>query len=328
MTASVPSPTSAPRGVIASLAAGFENVNTRYLLIVIPLLLDLFLWLGPFVSIRPIMADFSVVFGQAMREAQRQSELTEAQMAQLRTTQENLRTYDPNVLGTLSVPWVGVPSLMAGRLGPDSVWPRPADIPLPEAGPAVLLMLALLPVGVWLGTLYFSLIAHQVRDGRLNWGRLMREVWGDTLQIGVVLAGLAALALAIGVPAVLVLALFGSLAPTLAYLFLLVGLVAGFWLMVFFAFSVHGIVLARCNLFVAVWDSLRLVGRNYSATLSLFAAILLTNSGLNVLWNIPATIEWTLAVGVLGHALVNTALITATFVFYNDRLPALYPEKP
>lgn len=308
--------------------AGFEHVNTRYALIVLPLLLDLFLWLGPFVSIRPLMADLSLVFGQAMREAQRQSDLPEAQMTQLRATQEALRAYDPNVLGTLSVPWVGVPSLLAGRLGPESVWPRPADIPLPEALPALALMLALWPAGVWLGTVYLSLIAHQVRDGRLDWRRLARDVWGDALQVGVLLVGLAMLALALGVPAVLALALFGALAPALAYIFFLLGLMAGFWFMVFFAFSVHGVVLARRNLFVAVWDSLRLVSRNYSATLSLFAVILLTNSGLGVLWNIPANTDILLAVGILGHALVTTALLTATFVFYHDRLPALYPDKP
>lgn len=327
MKASVREQPATPRGVIASLVAGFEHVNARYVLILLPLALDVFLWLGPFVSIRPLMADFSLLFGQAMREAQRQSDLSEAQMAQLRATQEGLRAYDPNVLGQLSVPFVGVPSLLAARLGPETVWPRLADIPLSDPMPMLALTLMLVTLGIGLGTAYLSLIAQQVRDGRLDWGRLARDVWGDALQVGMLMLGLVALVAALGVPTLLMLAVLGAVAPTLTYVLFLIALVAGFWLFIFFAFSVHGIVLARRNLFVAVWDSLRLVGRNYTATLSLFAASLLINNGLGILWHIPANTDVTLTVGILGHALVNTALVAATFVFYHDRLPALYPEK-
>src|SRR5260221_12843756 len=44
-----------PQGIIASLVTGFEAINTRLELILLPLALDLFLWLGPHLSISPLV---------------------------------------------------------------------------------------------------------------------------------------------------------------------------------------------------------------------------------------------------------------------------------
>src|ERR1051326_6269870 len=47
-----------PLGIIASITSGFETVNARLELILLPLGLDLFLWLGPHLSIKPMMEKF------------------------------------------------------------------------------------------------------------------------------------------------------------------------------------------------------------------------------------------------------------------------------
>src|SRR5262249_51792167 len=44
-----------PQGIIASLVTGFEAINARLELVVLPLALDLFLWFGPHLSISPLM---------------------------------------------------------------------------------------------------------------------------------------------------------------------------------------------------------------------------------------------------------------------------------
>ena len=48
-----------PLGVVGSLAAGFEMVGRHLGLIVLPVLIDLFLWLGPRVSIAPLVEQFT-----------------------------------------------------------------------------------------------------------------------------------------------------------------------------------------------------------------------------------------------------------------------------
>ena len=42
-------------------------------------------------------------------------------------------------------------------------------------------------------------------------------------------------------------------------------------------------------------------------------------TGAELLWNIPADSSWLLLLGLGGHAFISTALVAATFVFYQDR---------
>ena len=51
---------SRPRGIIDSLGIGFSLVARRPILLVIPLLLDLFLWLGPRLSISTIASELAL----------------------------------------------------------------------------------------------------------------------------------------------------------------------------------------------------------------------------------------------------------------------------
>src|SRR5262249_1733809 len=44
-----------PQGIIASLVTGFEAINAGLELILLPLALDVFLWLGPHLSIGPLV---------------------------------------------------------------------------------------------------------------------------------------------------------------------------------------------------------------------------------------------------------------------------------
>src|SRR5215211_467087 len=57
-----------PPGVIGSLKAGFDVVAGHVFLILIPLLLDLFLWLGPRLSVSKVLGPvYSLLFEQARR---------------------------------------------------------------------------------------------------------------------------------------------------------------------------------------------------------------------------------------------------------------------
>jgi hypothetical protein len=44
-----------PKGVIGCLTAGFEMVGRNLLVVTLPVALDLFLWLGPRVSVGPLV---------------------------------------------------------------------------------------------------------------------------------------------------------------------------------------------------------------------------------------------------------------------------------
>jgi len=99
----------------------------------------------------------------------------------------------------------------------------------------------------------------------------------------------------------------GELVTLLAATFVL-------WVLIFFGFTPHGIVLQRRGLRGALWDSVRLVQRNLPQTAGLYAALMIISVGLGLVWRLPSAETWWMAIGLGAHALVATALLAATVV--------------
>ena len=95
-----------PPGLIASLAAGFDTTASHAGIILIPVLLDLFLWLGPHMRIEIVLKPLVAAF-QALPAS------PEAIM-----TQEIVRQFarDFNLLSVFRTLPVGIPSLLAGTM--------------------------------------------------------------------------------------------------------------------------------------------------------------------------------------------------------------------
>lgn len=306
-----------PQGVIASLVTGFETVNARLELILLPLALDLFLWLGPHLSIKSLVPQ---VMG-TMQAAFAQAEADPTTQRNLAILRQALEDYSAtfNIFSVLSTAPLGLPSLLAGR----SPMATPVGSPMiwyVDSVPLYLLLLgAFLLVGLFLGAAYFGGIAQQVRDKRLSWGLLLRQVWGDWARLTALGAlGLMAL-LALGLPVSLLTSLIWLFSPPIGGLVWIAGLALILSTLLYGGFALHGMLLQRRGLLTALWDSVRLVQLNLPHAASLFVLIVLINVGLGLVWNIPGDNTWLLLLGLSGHALISTALIAATFVFYQDR---------
>ncbi len=308
-----------PPGLISTLATGFELVNARLELILLPLALDLFLWLGPHVSVQHLIPPIA----QTLRDVVTSSGSPDpTAAANLDLILIALQGYGErfNLLSFLSTAPLGLPSLVAGR--------QPLEVPggLPviwyiDSVPQYLLLVGVLVLaGLFLAAVYFGGIAQQVRDRRVRWLTLLRQVWGDWAR----LTALGALALivvvVIGLPILLVTGLISLFSPVVGAVMWVIGLSVLLWVLFYGGFALHGMLLHRRGLFSALWDSARLVQINLPPAAGLFMLIVLINIGLALVWNIPTDASWLLLLGVAGHALISTALVTATFVFYQDRL--------
>jgi hypothetical protein len=306
-----------PQGIINSLVTGFEAINARWELIALPLALDLFLWLGPHLSVSPLVPQIEAALSSLLATAGNDP----AAVSNVQALRVALEDYGAtfNVFSFLSTSPLGLPSLLAGR--------GPVVTP---AGPPVMWLVSSLPLylllwgtfvllGLLLGAFYFGLIAQQVRDKRVRWGVLLRQVWGDWAR----LTALAALALgaviALGLPVVVVTALLYLISPLLSGLAWVGGLMVILWVLFYGGFALHGMLLQRRGLLGALWDSARLVQINLPYAAGLFVVVVVLNLGLALVWNIPADDSWLLLLGLGGHALISTALVTGTFVFYQDR---------
>jgi hypothetical protein len=306
-----------PLGVIASIASGFETVNARLELVLLPLALDLFLWLGPHLSIKPMM-DKSLSLMQMVLAQD------PASLKNFETMRDWLTTFGTefNLFSIISQPLglpLGLPSLMAGR----------SPIVIPGGAPATWLIDSPLEfillfgifglVGLFLSALYFGGLAQQVREAKLDLRQLLQNVWRDWAR----LTALATLGLIIlmflSLPLLVLSAiasLFGQVAVNIVSIIGSMGIV---WIILYAGFTPHGIILQRRSLFGALWDSLRLVQWSLPSTATLYIVLIVLSVGLSWVWNIPEANSWFLLIGLVGHALVSTALVAATFIYYRDR---------
>ncbi len=295
-----------PIGVVASLSGGLDVVIQGWRVILIPLCLDLFLWFGPHLSIRPV---------------------TEKALAELAPLLEGNPVVDLirqaanelNYFSTLSVAPLGVPSLMAVKLPQENPLGKPAVYLVGDELQWMVLFVGLLLGGLLAGGVYLGLIAQQVRDGAFSLSRLSGIVPRYWLSILALIAALVLVGAVLGLPILLVVLFLSGLSVWIATLVVWVAFMLFLWLVFHLIFTVHGILLNYQPLHMAVWNSLRLVAFNSFSVMGLVAMFVALSAGLNYLWSLPGDDSWMLLVGIVGHAVISSGLLAATFVFYQDR---------
>ncbi len=306
-----------PKGIVDSITSGFEVVNGRLVLALFPLVLDLFLWLGPKLSIQPLVPPVLNML-ESLSLAGGDPQLIQ-QYAAVRSAIADFGA-QYNLFTALSTAPLGVPSLMGGQ-GLEAV---PAGFPVvvwPVGSPLALIALfgVFTLAGLFLGALYFGSIAQQVREARLDLPKLWRQVWPDWIRLTAFLALVLAV-LGIGIfPVLVVSSALSLISPLAGALTSALAFTLGMWVVFCVGFTVQGIVLLRRGLLAALWDSLRVAQASFPYVAGLYLLVLVINLGLGVLWNLASPRSWVMLAALGGHALVSTALVAATFVFYQDR---------
>ena len=303
-----------PPGVIGSLRAGFDAVASHVWLILVPLALDIVLWLGPRLSVDGLLRPFvRYMFLQARRgvAASEMNQFLEAQTIFL----DGLQSF--NLLSLVSkfrtFP-IGVSSLLAQKM--------PVETPLGEQSVVQISSLPLL-IGValvltmlgWVGGgLYFRWVSGTTLGQEETGISLLRAVI-QTLILSVCwLIGLMMVLL----PVTFVLTLLALINPILANGAIFVILLLAFWLVVPLFFMPHGIFARRQNAFVSARTSLRMARFTFPTSSMFIISVIILSQGLNYLWSVPSNNSWMTLVGIAGHAFITTAVLAASFVYYRD----------
>jgi len=298
-----------PPGVWRTIAAGFDLTTKHLWLLILPILVDAFLWLGPRLSSRPIIEQMVGVLPQDEALA----DIT-AQLLELAP-----RT---NLFTSLSVPFIGIPVFMIGA--------TPENTPLPVqvtelTDPLIWLGLFLLfsIVGVLITAVYFTLIAQTIRQQDeqpiLTASKFVSRVtttWLKLLGFGIVIF---IASFIIYIPLLIIAFVAALISQILATLVLLIGPVLILWLLIFTYFVPHDLSLFGHQLHLAVITSVQLVRLYFNPMLGLLLVILLIRNILGSLLILADDGTWFTSVGILGHAFIMTSLTTATFIFFRDR---------
>ncbi|MCR4405759.1 MAG: hypothetical protein NUW24_02390 [Anaerolineae bacterium] len=310
--------------IIESLSAGFNTVTKRLWLILVPVALDVYLWLGPRFSIAPVVQRLLPLFvappelGVDYQQMMIQNRELLQEMAQ-----------SVNLFSLLSASVPGMPALMTTGAPPVGIM---RSIPPVWEGKSiwvyVVAVVVLWLAGVFFGSVYLAAIGRAVCVEDQNasgdqpvapTGGFVSRVWFvcSRVVLFTVLAGI--LIAVIGFPLSFVLGLLSMLSVNLALIGMTLLMGTALWVSFYLVFVIPAIVLDRAGIWRAIWNSLNVVSRNFWATLGLILLSLFINFGFSVIWQRMNTGSWLTFVAIMGNAYIGTGLMAATFFFYRSR---------
>lgn len=334
-------------GIIDTLGAGFGIVARRPWLLVVPIAIDLFLWMGPHLSVEPVVNRILDQYEALVAEAGVGDEESRSQLLQGWQTgreliaragtvnllslitspiPQGLSTPTERILGS-PVPFMVVaaplPSLLAyaagGELG-QWIDPPASTVESPALLFAFWPLLAALSLGA--ASAYRTSVAQSlVPPG--SPASLARDFGRGWLS----LAGLFGLSLLfllfLVLPLVVVGAILFLIQPVLGTLVLLLVSVIPFWMRLYFYFCDGALFLSRVGLWTALQRSYLLVRRHLWASLALVGLIHFILYGTSILWRAFQSHPMGVLAGILGNAYVATGLVVSSYIFYQERMAAL-----
>jgi hypothetical protein len=211
---------------------------------------------------------------------------------------------------------VGVPSLLAGDGPLTNPFGAPFSLETPNLGAAISLWLLFGLAGLTLGSFFFNNAARLVNDSSLPRG--LRVIIWQTLQTILLLLIIILVLIMISMPIFLLVWLLAFISPALMQFAVLLVSVFLVWLLLPLFFSPHGIFTFHLDALRSTLISYQFV-RFFLPGAGLFVlATAVISQGLDALWRIPESNSWMLAVGIIGHAFVSTALVASSFVYYKN----------
>lgn len=306
-----------PIGVFASLMAGFDRIAGNPILIIPPLLLDLYLWFGPHLKISTLIMQF-------MTDVYRTPGVESLNSEQLVFLRESMTVFAEryNLFSSLSsvpagMPFnimfailasflIGLPSLMALRMPVTTPLGLPISYDLQDPTLVVLLWLVFGLVGLGLGGLYHRNLAKQLAP-ETNFS----SGWTIWIRL-IILAVLGYLVVFIFFTAS---ALIGGEAGIM-YVALPIAFIAGMYL----AFTPHGIVSFRYGIFKAIRESVRLVRWNFFPAVGyIFIAFMVMWVTTTQIWVLPDEDSWFMLLAMLGHSFLSATLLAGSYAFFQGR---------
>ncbi len=301
-------------GVIDTLSAGYGVINRRPWIILIPILLDLFFWFGPRVSVAPIVGQIMTLPGVERGIGPDGAEAMSSMREALVEAAEEL-----NLLSLLSPGWIAVPTVMpilGGARGPFTMLDSFLD--------AFVIAVATLLGGALLGCLYRTIIAQQVRDQAIALSAIPREAilsWTRLLGLAVLLV---AIGLLIAVPLAVLVAGATLVSRELGSFGIAMIMTAVLWIQLYLFFAPDAIFVSRVGPRAAIRRSVAVVRSNFWAAIRIIGLTTIILLGMGQVWiGLANQVPWGKALGILGNAYIASGLVAASMLFYRERAAAL-----
>ena len=316
--------------LIDTFSEGYAAINRRPWLVILPILVNLYLWFGTQLSFEPLTVTFSSLLqlraGAAATDslqAQPAEQLRALGILDMRQLVAVLN-YIPLTIyifdgfgtggGALGLPMArSMPQL----LGAD----RAGIVEVANLGGALLAFVVLNAVALPLSVAFLTTVAEAVRGERVAAATWLRRVWRAGLGMLGCVGVLAGVGLALGLPFMFFAALLLWLSPAIGVLVLLMLWVALLWARIYLGFAREAVVVSGVGPLRALHASFNIVRRNLLGTLAFLALSWLIAVGSGVLWlSLAQGSTVGLVVAIVGSAYLGSGLLAARMAFYRERL--------
>jgi hypothetical protein len=331
--------------IIHSLSGGFDAITKRIWLISIPALLDLYLWMGPRLSIYSLVERALSLVALPPNVSQEELLVLAETKELLEQASQSFNVFSFLVIRKLSMPslispnpWLetlgitlNISSLVTFQAPEASFLSRPLPVIEVRSEFVLLGLYVLLSlVGMLIGCSYLGLIAQEVRDTQVNVAHVLQRVWIWWARVTLIALLLFMGFLMLGVPLLVLIALVSVLSRNLAQLignFLIISsLWVGIWLYIYLFFFVNALILNDTGILRALWDSFNVVRRNFWSTVGLMLLMGLIGAGFSIIWRMLSTNSWGTLLAIVGNAYIGSGLAAASLTFYRDKYVAWQEE--
>jgi hypothetical protein len=306
----------APPRLLKTLVAGFDTITNHIYLILIPIGLDLFIWLSPRLRIKRLI---DVAVGDFMSQPLMVAPDMETREV-LSGVQELWLLIGEHfnlLVGLRSYP-VGIPSLMSSILPLETPIGKPLFIEINTFFGGMGLFILCMFLGLAMGTFFYNAVARVAVRNEIPLGESIKDWPWLSLQVFLLALTWFVIFLGVSVPAgcIISLASLGNIAFGQCAFLMYGGLLI--WIIFPLLFSTHGIFVNHQKVWSSIKHGIHITRLTLPTTSLFFISVLLLTQILDLLWRIPPEDSWLMLIGLGGHAFVATGLLSASFIYYRD----------
>jgi hypothetical protein len=304
------------------MTAGFDQINRILWVIVLPIAMDAFLWLAPRVTAAPVVHRLTSSLS-SLYDSMAGNGIDPGSISQLR---DSLGAFDAgasdfNLLTLLVTNLAGLPSILPAAPSTTAVFE------IGSVGSLALAALGAELVGMFLGCVYFGVIAQQVRDGRVAPLRLARRVWrywGTVLAfIALVIGACLALSIPIGLAVGLVQVILPGFGPVLLAIVAAVGNIVLVFLVLYLFFLLDAIVVSEAGPIRAALNSARVVASNFWSAVGFIVIIIVISLGTQQIWQAISGNPLGTVLAIGANSYISSGLTAASMLYYQSRVSRL-----
>jgi len=289
-----------PPSVIRTLVAGFNLVANHIYLILLPVTLDLFIWLFPSINVTALFSPVVESFAEFTTELPVEA----SQMLNELVANFNLTS----LLRTLPI---GVASLFSAAVIHENPLNSTNTIEVMSISQFLLGFSLFNIIGLALGGMYYRMVSDvSVKPIRPT---LLRQTW----RVLLLSAGWLVFFLALYIPISLILLLLGFLEGFLQTVLIVILLIPMSWLLLFVYYSYYPFFMNDNGVVASLKKTFHII-RYTAPTLGWFSIIaLFLSQGLNYLWTSAPATSWVSLIGIFGHGFISAGLLASSFIYFN-----------